>query len=93
MDMSARSGLPLHKGKTRKQVQAREARQAAKVVKTVRNQAVERADFSCETCGQWTGTWGHAHHKVKRSQGGTWTLDNIAYVCAGCHAEIHGGTA
>lgn len=77
------------KPESRARIKARADRAEAKVRQTVRQQAVERAAFSCELCGQWTGTWGHAHHIKPRSRGGKWTLDNIEYLCAGCHAERH----
>jgi 5-methylcytosine-specific restriction endonuclease McrA len=68
---------------------ARMDRQVAKVRKTVRNQAVEDAEFSCQTCGKWIGDWGHAHHIVPRSRGGKWEIGNIAYLCEKCHFKIH----
>jgi 5-methylcytosine-specific restriction endonuclease McrA len=68
---------------------ARMDRMKGYVRNTVRHQAVKRADFSCEACGKWTGTWGHAHHIKPRSRGGKWTLDNIEYLCSQCHADRH----
>lgn len=35
--------------------------------------------------------WGHVHHIVFRSQGGTDDLENLLLLCAGCHADIHTG--
>jgi len=81
--------LAFPKGRTRKQVKATQDRDAANVRKTVRALKVEQAQQSCERCGKWTGTWGHAHHRIPRSRGGLWVIENIEYVCATCHADIH----
>ena len=80
---------PQPKGKTRKQLHARQDRDAAKVRKAVRAQKVEQAQQACEACGKWTGDWGHAHHRVPRSRGGLWTVENIEYLCAQCHQDRH----
>lgn len=77
------------KPEPRHKTNARKDRAEAKVMRNVRDAAVERAKLSCEQCGKWTGTWGHAHHIVPRSRGGKWVIENIAYLCAGCHAERH----
>jgi 5-methylcytosine-specific restriction endonuclease McrA len=29
------------------------------------------------------------HHKLRRSQGGTNALENLAGLCSGCHDEVH----
>lgn len=41
----------------------------------------------CEICRWATGV--HLHHKLRRSQGGTNTLDNLLLVCSEDHEFIH----
>lgn len=36
-----------------------------------------------------TGRGFHAHHLLRRGQGGPDELDNLAWVCEPCHGEIH----
>ncbi len=48
---------------------------------------LERPD-SCENCGKF-GTV-DAHHKVKRSQGGDESRENIKFLCRSCHVGVHG---
>lgn len=72
-----------------KRTKGRNDRLETKVVKYVRAQVVERAGQSCERCGQWCADVGHAHHRTPRSRGGRWTLENIEYICPGCHLEAH----
>lgn len=77
------------KPEARKRVKARRKRQAAKVVKAVRSQLVYDALEHCERCGVYLGQFGHAHHRKPRSLGGKWTIENLAYYCARCHAVAH----
>ncbi len=73
----------------RRILKGRKQRSAAKTVKSVRVQAVERAQSCCERCGQFCGDAGHAHHRIPRSRGGQWTVENIEYLCPGCHLDAH----
>lgn len=68
---------------------AKRRRAAAKVVKVVRPLVVDRAASCCERCGVYVGDDGQAHHRLPRSRGGAWTLENIAYLCASCHSTAH----
>ena len=56
----------------------------------VRRQVGERSNGWCEV--QASGCQGravHYHHKLRRSQGGQHTADNLINVCASCHDRIH----
>ena len=57
----------------------------------VRDDVRARAGGRCQaqTPGACTGEGSHAHHLTLRSQGGTHTLDNLAWVCHACHAHLH----
>jgi 5-methylcytosine-specific restriction endonuclease McrA len=68
---------------------AKRKRAKGKVVKVVRPQLVHRANAACERCGEFCGDFGHAHHRIPRSRGGQWTLDNMEYLCAECHQLAH----
>ena len=50
-----------------------------------------RANHRCEAnlpgCYVWSGL--HPHHRKRRSQGGSNSLDNLLLCCEGCHARIH----
>jgi 5-methylcytosine-specific restriction endonuclease McrA len=47
----------------------------------------------CE-CEQTCGTRGEQfHHVVRKSQGGTNTLDNLRHLSAACHAKVHANVA
>lgn len=74
---------------TRKRAKGRKRYQARKLVGSVRAAVVERAQGCCERCGQYCGEAGHAHHRIPRSRGGAWTVENIEYLCAGCHLQAH----
>jgi len=58
-------------------------------------------DGRCVRCGyEPTGARGYdwsLHHRLRRSQGGTNTPENLVVVCghgtAGCHWEVHAGPA
>lgn len=36
-----------------------------------------------------TGRGSHAHHLLRRGQGGTHTEDNLAWLCGACHGHVH----
>ena len=59
--------------------------------RTLRSELARRSQGRCEA--RWavscSGHGEHAHHLLRRSQGGQDALDNLAHVCAHCHAAIH----
>lgn len=48
--------------------------------------AAGRCEARWEVC---TGVAVHAHHRLRRSQGGQHTAENLLAVCAACHEAIH----
>ena len=55
----------------------------------------DRAGAFCERCGVYASVRGLTlHHRVKRSQGGKWSPENIVALCGhgttpgGCHAWV-----
>ena len=65
-------------------------RKANKPLDDARVVAMQRAEMLCEAKWEQCTRWGvHAHHKRRRSQGGTDTPDNLLIVCASCHLMIH----
>lgn len=46
----------------------------------------ERCGGRCERCGSAEGVT--LHHRVKRSHGGSWAVENILGVCWPCHSFI-----
>lgn len=87
--MAIAFGVACPKPESRKRIKGRKDREHAKVRKSVRADVVIRAKGCCERCGQFCGDAGHAHHRIPRSRGGKWTVENIQYVCPGCHLEAH----
>lgn len=77
------------KPEPRKRIKARKKRASRKVVQSVRATVVKDTDECCERCGRWVGADGHAHHRIPRSRGGKWTVDNIEYLCGICHMTAH----
>ena len=82
-------GVACPKPEPRKRVKARRDRQSAKVVKKVRETCVELASESCQRCGRFVSAFGHAHHRLARSLGGKWTVENIEFLCPRCHNIAH----
>ena len=64
-------------------------RAAMALAKVVRAAVVKRAEGCCERCGLYVGDDGHAHHRIPRSRGGKWTIENIQYLCVVCHQTAH----
>lgn len=60
------------------------------IPKAVRAAVLERDDYSCRVCGYYVGSGDLAqlHHKLKRSQGGQDTAENLITVDPICHADI-----
>lgn len=40
----------------------------------------------CEICGN---KGHHKHHIISKSKGGKNTKDNLTFLCASCHMEVH----
>lgn len=80
-------GFP--KPEPRKRIKAQKKRAARKVVYSVRVQVVQRANGHCERCGRACLSSGEAHHRIPRSRGGKWTLENIQFLCRTCHQTAH----
>lgn len=58
----------------------------------------KRDDFACARCGINVLGRNHSiHHRVRRSQGGRNTMENLVTLCgdgvAGCHGWVHGNVA
>jgi 5-methylcytosine-specific restriction endonuclease McrA len=49
---------------------------------------LERDGWRCRKCGSLENL--QIHHKIKRSQQGNDSLDNLVTLCAYCHMEEHG---
>lgn len=47
-----------------------------------------RSDGLCERCGLLPAI--HWHHRLNRSQGGTWHPSNGLHLCLGCHKMMDG---
>lgn len=60
----------------------------------VRNKVLARDSFDgwpcCVYCGE-PAPGLHLHHVIRRSQGGTDTVDNLVALCFGCHMALHDG--
>ncbi len=69
---------------------AKRRRAGRKIVYSIRAQVVRRAEGCCERCGRGCLHSGEAHHKIHRSQGGQWTMENIEFLCPTCHGTAHG---
>jgi len=48
---------------------------------------LERDEWRCQKCGSLENL--QVHHKIKRSQMGNDSLDNLVTLCAYCHMEEH----
>ncbi len=56
-----------------------------------RQQIFERDGWKCQHCGRCDQL--QIHHRVRRSQMGPDTEDNLITVCSDCHRKLHlGGT-
>lgn len=51
----------------------------------------ERSGGMCEHCHEKPGA--DLHHKQRRSQGGTNTLENLVLLCSECHRWVHNNVA
>ncbi len=88
--------LKFSKGKPRVIERRAKVRDEKKEEAAAKQAVWKRCAGKCESCGKRIRRGavdsldaGHIHHRVYRSKGGTWDLDNLRAVCAVCHAGIH----
>jgi len=61
-------------------------------LRSVRADLLLRSRGRCEGRGfseLCTGYGTTAHHRLRRSQGGSNSLDNLAWLCHPCHTKVH----
>lgn len=75
---------PLRRVSVKRAASLRELAKARTVV-------IERAHGRCEASfsPHCAGVGHHAHHVLRRSQGGPNTPENLLWTCAACHGLIH----
>lgn len=56
-------------------------------MEAVREAVFARAGYRCERCGRRGSL--HPHHRLRRSQGGPNTLENLCSLCHACHRMVH----
>jgi 5-methylcytosine-specific restriction endonuclease McrA len=56
-----------------------------KIYRRLMKRVLERDGWRCQKCGSL-----EVHHRIKRSQQGNDSLDNLVTLCAHCHMEEHG---
>jgi 5-methylcytosine-specific restriction endonuclease McrA len=84
------SGLsPAEKREKRADAEARreEEDEAHRRWSAIRQQVLERDDYTCQMCGFVASSNLHIHHIMKRSEGGTDHLDNLLTLCPSCHSK------
>ena len=59
-----------------------------RVYRRIMKRVLERDDWRCQKCGSLENL--QIHHKIKRSQMGDDSLENLQTLCAHCHIEEHG---
>ncbi len=52
--------------------------------KQLRREKILSVDCHCETCGDYTGFYGHVHHHTYENIFEE-ELDDLTYMCADCH--------
>jgi hypothetical protein len=82
-----RKGWP--QGRSARQLVRRsdKAKAFASELEAVTPALLERAKYLCERCRE--APVEHRHHRLRRSQGGKNTLDNLLALCHDCHEIIH----
>lgn len=55
----------------------------------VRETVAARDLCEAQVPGVCEGRGVHAHHILRRSQGGLDTVDNLAWLCGPCHGHVH----
>ncbi len=58
------------------------------IYRRLMKRVLERDGWRCRKCGSLENL--QIHHKIKRSQRGNDSLDNLVTLCAYCHMEEHG---
>jgi 5-methylcytosine-specific restriction endonuclease McrA len=58
------------------------------VYRRLMKRVLERDGWRCRKCGALENL--QIHHKIKRSQQGNDSLDNLVTLCTYCHMEEHG---
>lgn len=62
-------------------------------LEALRRQIFVEAVGKCQKCGVFAGWYfGHMHHKVHRSLGGSDSLENCIWLCPKCHGGEHAGS-
>lgn len=77
--------------RTRLKPMSAKKRQSATQYRKVRRWVQDRSNGLCEaqTAGVCTGRGEHAHHILRRSQGGPDEPGNLLWLCAPCHEHAH----
>ena len=58
------------------------------VYRRLMKRVLERDGWRCQKCGSIENL--QIHHKIRRSQQGNDSLENLVTLCAYCHMEEHG---
>jgi 5-methylcytosine-specific restriction endonuclease McrA len=58
------------------------------IYRRLMKRVLERDEWRCQKCGSLENL--QVHHKIKRSQLGNDSLDNLVTLCAYCHMGEHG---
>lgn len=76
--------------KTRLRAESAKQRRHRAQMKLVTPELIDRAGMMCE-CGEADcfREGQHAHHVIRRSQGGTDELSNLKWLSWECHARVH----
>lgn len=54
----------------------------------IRQQVLDRDEYTCQRCGKISTSSFHIHHILKRKEGGSDCLDNLITVCPPCHKIV-----
>ena len=61
------------------------------VYRRLMKRVLERDGWRCQKCGSLENL--QVHHKIRRSQQGNDSLENLVTLCAHCHMKEHGQLA
>ena len=59
-----------------------------RIYRRLMKRVLERDRWKCQKCGSLENL--QVHHKIKRSQQGNDSLENLVTLCAHCHMKEHG---